>query len=379
MRRFVVALPWMSLWMLLAACQADVAVPSRVAPIPTSLPPAPAAGLIPADLTPALRQMQLDKYIGIQPIRQETIAPSGWTIYHYDKADCQCILGDDYALLARPGKESNKTVFWLEGGGACWPGQENCTKSLSLRPDMADYGLASQDVRNPLRDWNFVYVPYCDGSIHMGDHDADYDGDGQVDHHHQGLRTTSAAVALMKDLFPQSEKILIAGCSAGGYGTLMAAPITRLQFPEAQLYVVNEGGPGLYNPARQDDFQLILDTWNLDPYLPADCPQCREQLIQLYPWLLARDPQLKVGMFSSYQDSVIGQAYLGMTPTAFRRLLVETTDKIHAEFSDTFKRYFIKGTAHCVPDYFYSVDGVSVRDWIEDLMNDSPEWQDVLE
>jgi hypothetical protein len=369
----------MSLLMLLAACQADLAAPSPAARIPPSLSPTRSAVPAPADLNQALRQMQLDKYIGLKPSRQEAFAQSGWTIYHYDKADCQCILGDDYALLARPGKEADKTVIWLEGGGACWPGQNECTKSLQLYPGMAEYGLASQDTQNPLRDWNFIYVPYCDGSIHMGDKEADYDGDGQVDHHHQGLRTTSAAVTLMKDLFPQSKKILIAGCSAGGYGTLLAAPVTRLQFPAAQLYVVNESGPGLYNPARRDNMELILNIWNLDPYLPVDCPECREQLINLYPWLLARDPQLKVGMFSSYQDSVIGQAFLGMKSTAFRDLLVNTTDKIHAEFPDTFKRYFIKGAAHCVWDYFYSVDGVSVRDWIEDLVTNSPEWQDVLE
>jgi hypothetical protein len=156
-------------------------------------------------------------------------------------------------------------------------------------------------------------------------------------------------------------------------------PVVRLQFPDAKLYVVNEGGPGLYNPARQDTFELIMNTWNLEPYLPADCPACRQQLINLYPWLLARDPNVKIGLFSSYQDSVIGQAFLEMTPQAFRNLLLTTTDEIHAAFPDTFKRFFIKGTAHCVPDYFYSVDGVSVRDWIEDLVTDSPEWQDVLE
>jgi hypothetical protein len=184
---------------------------------------------------------------------------------------------------------------------------------------------------------------------------------------------------LMKDLFPQSKKILIAGCSAGGYGTLLATPVIRRQFPEAQLYVVNQGGPGLYNPDRSSNLQLILDTWNLNPYLPADCPQCREQLINLYPWLLARDPNVKIGLFSSYQDSVIGQNFLEMTPQAFQDLLLSTTDKIHAEFPDTFKRYFIKGSEHCVTDYFYSVNAISVRDWIEDLVTDSPEWQDVLE
>jgi hypothetical protein len=323
--------------------------------------------------------MHLDKYIGLKPSRQEAFKEPGWTVYHYDQADCQCLLGGEYEILARPGKESDKTVIWLEGGGACWPGQDNCVQVLRLPSRLSEYGLTSRDPQNPMRDWNFIYVPYCDGSIHMGDNEADYDGNGQVDHHHQGLRTTSAAVTLLKDLFPQSQKILIAGCSAGGYGTLMAAPITRLQFPDAQLYVVNESGPGLYDPAKRNDFQLILKTWNLEPYLPADCPECREQLLNLYPWLLARDPKLKVGMFSSYLDSVVGEEYLNMSLNDFRNLLVTTTNAIHTRFPDTFKRYFIKGTGHCVSTYFYSVAGVSIFDWIKDLVTDSPQWKDVLE
>ena len=58
---------------------------------------------------------------------------------------------------------------------------------------------------------------------------------------------------------------------------------------------------------------------------------------------------------------------------------MSTTDKIRAEFPDTFKRYLIKGTSHCVSNYYFGLGDISVRDWIEDLVTDSPEWQDVLE
>jgi hypothetical protein len=364
---------------VLAACRSGSAVNTNVPIVPAETPPTQSADSAPTELLQALRQMQLDKYIGIKPSRQEPIKQSNWTIYHYDPADCQCLLGDEYGVLARPGTESDKTVFWMDGGGACWPGQEECATSVVLSPGVVEYGLASLDPRNPLRDWNFVHVPYCDGSAHMGDNDADYDGDGQIDHHHWGLRTTSAAVTLMKDLFPQSKKILIAGCSAGGYGTLLTTPVVRLQFPEAQLYVVNQSGPGLYDPAKPETRQLILKTWNLEPFLPADCSECREQLIHLFPWLLARDPKLKIGMFSSYQDSVTSQDYLRMGPQAFQSLLMSTTDEIRAEFPDTFKRYFIKGNSHCVSNYYFGLSDISLSDWIEDLVTDSPDWQDVLE
>ena len=109
---------------VLAACRSGSPANTTVPIEPTAVPPTRSVVATSTDLISALRQMQLDKYIGIKPSRQEAIAQSDWTIYHYAKDDCQCILGDEYALLARPGKESDKTVIWLEGGGACWPGAE---------------------------------------------------------------------------------------------------------------------------------------------------------------------------------------------------------------------------------------------------------------
>jgi hypothetical protein len=44
------------------------------------------------------------------------------------------------------------------------------------------------------------------------------------------------------------------------------------------------------DPAKPEMRQLIFKTWNLEPFLPADCSECREQLIHLFPWVLARDP-----------------------------------------------------------------------------------------
>ncbi len=59
-------------------------------------------------------------------------------------------------------------------------GQDNCVQVLRLPSLLSEYGLTSRDPQNPVRDWNFIYVPYCDGSVHMGDNEADYDGNGQI-------------------------------------------------------------------------------------------------------------------------------------------------------------------------------------------------------
>jgi hypothetical protein len=183
------------------------------------------------DLIEALSGLHFDKYLEspkFDPTQTET---ESWEVYHYRTEQLQCILGGEYFLTARRGAETGKTVVWLEGGSACWSGRDDCTKEAQFGSWIEAYGLASPDERNPVRAWNFIYVPYCDGSIHLGDSQTDYERDGKVDHWHWGLKSTSAAVRLARQLFPSSQEILIAGCSAGGGGTLGAAPVARLAFP----------------------------------------------------------------------------------------------------------------------------------------------------
>lgn len=363
------SLALLSVVLLSAACRLEV-----LGPRPTSTPSATELYMA------ALRDMQLDRYIGAQPVRERTIGSSGWTQYDYDRADCRCSDGGPFHILGRPGTQAEYTLLWLSGGGACWPGHDTCTTHADLAQSL-DFALSTQLPANPFRDWNMVSVPYCDGSLHMGDSEADYDGDGTVDHYHWGLRNTSAAVTLIKGQFPDSTKILVAGCGAGGYGTILAPAVVRLQFPKAQIYVWNESGPGLFNPDSPETRQEMLDTWNLEPYLPPECPHCRDQFLSVYGWLLARDPNLKVGLYSSYEDAVLSSDLLGMAPREFQGLLVTTTDRLWQEFPARFKRFLVAGDAHCVDDYFYQVDGITLRDWLEAMVSDDDDlrWRDVRE
>ena len=87
-------------------------------------------------------------------------------------------------------------------------------------------------------------------------------------------------------------------------------------------------------------------------------------------WLLGRDANLKIGMFSSYQDAVVASV-VGMTGAENQQLLLETTNTFHQRYPATFKRYFIKGDSHCIGDYYWKVNGVTVWSWIDALVNAS--------
>lgn len=330
------------------------------------------------ELRSTLRDLGFGKYLEEPQFNPHYTREENWDVYTYPLEELRCVLGGEYFIQMHKGSEPDKTVIWMDGGGSCWPGRDTCVKEAETYLWIEEYGLASSYEENPVRDWNFVYVPYCNGSSYMGDRNADYDGDGDVDHWHWGLKTTSAALRLMKEQFPETEEILIAGCSAGGAGTIFSVPVVRLQFPDAKIFVLNISGPALLKPEEVELRALIKKTWGIEQFIPDDCQKCNQQFIYLYSWLLERDPKLQVGVFSSYYDT--GPiTHWGLTPEVFRSLILTTTEEIHAENPDTFKRYFIAGDRHCMDDYFYKVGGYSFWEWIGYMVNDNPRWMDILE
>jgi hypothetical protein len=325
-----------------------------------------------------LRNLHFDRYLVKPQFEPDHAQDQGWEVYDYPSEELKCVEGGEYFIMARRGVDADKVVLWLEGGGACYPGRDDCTTEAQFHPWIEEYGLASLQEENPVITWNFIYVPYCDGSLHMGDSDADYDGDGVIDHWHWGLKTTSAAVRLMRELYPDSQEILIAGCSAGGAGTIGAVPVVRLQFPKARLYILNVSGLGLVNPAMIEVREVVKETWNIGQFIPENCTRCNQQITYMYSWLLDRDPNLRVGLFSSYRDAVPSSGW-GMAPEAFESLILRTTESIREDHPNSFKRYFIDSDVHCLDDYSYEVNGVSFWDWIGYLVNDDPRWVDNLE
>ena len=337
-----------------------------------------------------LQGLAFNRYLG-SPIAHDNVHHLGaWDGYIFTGSETQCVFGGHYGILAHAGAEADKTVFWLQPGEECWPDHPNCGKSTGQITDeqamayiarganSSPFGPVSPDRDNPIAKWNYILVPTCDGSFHFGDAAVDYDGDGVPDHFHNGLRQTSAAVSLMKQLFPNSRKILIDGSSNGGYGTFGATPIVRLAFPDAQLYVLDDSGPGLFRPEEPALWPVLVKTWNLASMLPPDCAQCQNQLVYLFDWMLDHDTQLKIGMYSSYQDAVVSQV-VGMSGPENEQLLRTATSQIHQNHPETFKRYFIKGDSHCIADYYNRVNGVTVWMWLDAFIHDRPSWNDILE
>merc|ERR1719436_842174 len=85
----------------------------------------------------------------------------------YPGGETRCFNGDEYAFAVVPG-DTDKLLFYFEGGGACWELDghvvESCTKDLLGAVQDSGYGLGVQDMadpRNPFRNYTVVEPLYC--------------------------------------------------------------------------------------------------------------------------------------------------------------------------------------------------------------------------
>jgi hypothetical protein len=308
-----------------------------------------------------------------------------WEAYFYDAAEKNaiCLKGGEYQALIRRGTNNN-VLLYLEGGGACWSNAtcwEGGSFAKETSPPFFGGGIFEfNNPANPFRDWNIVYAPYCDGSVFAGDNIPNYGG-GTTYHH--GQQNLAAAVTLAQREFPDPDLIVVSGSSAGGYGTFSGYATTRVAYPDEEILVLNDSGPGLANLNEVQDIQDRATNWHFEEFYPPSCELCTTQPAYLSEWAIQRDPTLRVGYFSNLQDGVI-RNFLKLNGPDYEALLRQTTDDIESRNPDRFKRFYIQGEGHTIlelPGVFYNteIDGTNFRDWTADFLTDGPNWKDLIE
>ncbi|WP_428265053.1 pectin acetylesterase-family hydrolase [Haliangium sp.] len=206
-----------------------------------------------------------------------------------------CGNGSQYKFFVHDTGSPN-LLFFFEGGGACWDydtcsgraGVLGAANPNGISDDYMDQFTAKYvspivngaDPGLPLRSrtdlvtngWNIVYMPYCTGDVHIGNRSATYvDPTGQeppLSWVHSGYTNTLAAANYARDRFPQVNKMLVTGFSAGGTATSSAYYFLRTIIDPVKGYLLNDSGP-IY-PAPNGDFlsrslhDQIRESWDLD-------------------------------------------------------------------------------------------------------------------
>lgn len=353
----------------------------------------------------------LTEHLGMAP-PAETSSHGGATVWTFDPEDGpMCLRGRPFRASMRKTDHEDLVIF-LQGGGACW-------SAFCLAVNAAPQGVPRIDLLhpelegNPVADWNVLYLPYCDGSLFVGDRDHDENGDGAPDRFHRGLHNLSAALTQGAIEMPAPRRILLAGASAGGYGSVLAALLVRHVWPEAELIVMNDSGVGVAQDGDPAFVRGLLEEFNALRFVPEDCVGCLDEghILPLVSWTLERMPNVRVGVFSSTGDSVIAGLFLDVEAEAYGRVLLEQTGRVHAAHPDTYRRFIIEGVMHTTllgdpsgivgsdlravelpPDaitrlanldlgrltHTAAEDGTRFVDWFQGLLDGGDDWRDIV-
>ena len=304
---------------------------------------------------------------------------------------------------------ADKLVVFFEGGGACWdsgtcsfpitastaPGVPALYKAEILasdNPTTMSGIFKLDDPRNPLKDWSFVYVPYCTGDIHSGSKTASYTSvtTGQpYTIEHRGADNFKVIAKWIGDNFNLPEQVLVTGTSAGAYGAMTHYPRIRTMFPKAQAAVLGDAGQGV-TPASFD--ALRNSNWNfqLDARVYGATPQATASS-EIVRKLAAFYPADRIGQYTTANDLTQMQFYdvqvNGLTGTQGTACKAWTDGMLAGLAANqpaaNYRSYLAAGTTHTllrgtspdaagVPLFFRESSGGSAfTDWLAAMVSPS--------
>ncbi|MFN7131739.1 MAG: pectin acetylesterase-family hydrolase [Myxococcales bacterium] len=305
--------------------------------------------------------------------------------------DTVCARGTPYSFFVHPGT-TNKVVIDFMGGGACWT-QDSCGFAGALFDDSVDTlrdrvkdgfpGVYDRSKpQNPFKDWFHVVIPYCTGDIHWGDSVQTYgEGEAAITIRHKGAVNARAVLDWVYAQFDAPERILVTGCSAGSYGSIMWAPHIKRHYPKAVVRQFGDSGAGV---VTSDFFRDSFPRWDATRAAPAFIPTLDPAttdwqslaLPDLYARIGAFYPELRLSQFNTAYDETqvfFYKAMGGGTAQEWSKAMLASIDRIH-ETTPSFRSYIGPGKQHCVlPDDNYATfesNGVKFLDWLERLLNE---------
>lgn len=320
------------------------------------------------------------------------VAPSQtWTWVTFTNA--YCMGGTPLGIGVNLDTNTANLIIYLEGGGACWDeltcyvlntatqgpfGQPEFEHTLQMlnRAWMFDRTSAT----NPFKDYSYVYVPYCTGDVHAGSHVALY---GTQVTMHVGYLNMAAYLRRLVPTFPGIQHIVLAGSSAGGYGATVNWLQTQQAFGNVRVDLIDDSGPILPLDVQALGNGVFLASgaafinWNVQAALPARCATCPTNTQSLYGFIATAAPTHRVALLSYIQDSVIPGFY-GLSTSEFTAGL---NDLVASEFDPYTNAayFFVNGRDHTLLGgaYSASVNGVTLEQFIAQMITDAPTWTSV--
>ena len=237
--------------------------------------------------------------------------------------------------------------------------------------------------QNPFKDWFQAFVPYCTGDIHWGNQTKTYHWGG-ADHiiNHKGFVNVSAVLDWIQTNFDEPEKLVVTGCSAGAYGSVMGAAHIHNLYPDVPLYQLGDAGAGVMTEAFMNNG---FPNWGAIETIPdwvpgLQIPWQELTLVKLYTELANYYAADRWSQYTTAHDEVQRSFYAAMGGTGdWSQLMMTSIQEIETGTAN-FHAYTAPGEIHCITplDIFYTrtVNGVKFVDWLNAMVNDQP-WSSV--
>jgi hypothetical protein len=310
-----------------------------------------------------------------------------WTWVPFDNAFCAN--GTTTGIGANLTDKSSKVVIYLMGGGACWNELTCYTVKTAANID-SGYGQAQfdgdaknlngslfdrTDPNNPLKDASYFFVPYCTGDVHAGDNpDAVYGGKPTK---HVGFANMAAYLARIVATFPASERVLLSGSSAGGFGAGLNWWQAQQAFGGVRVDLLDDSGPPLPSPYLSQSLEgQWRAAWNLNATLPEGCAGCQTDLSAIFGFYAQNLPKNRAALLSYTNDQVIASYFMISQAKVAEGLGVLATQL--DGYANT-RYYYVSGNSHVLLGDPASVsqNGVGLQPWITQMLSDDPAWKSV--
>jgi hypothetical protein len=319
--------------------------------------------------------------------------PNGAWKYH-EFPDTFCRNGTKAGITVFRNTASKKVMFFFQGGGACFD-----LLSCVANPDAVGSGdksgpsggiLDRSNAANPVKDWNFVYVPYCTGDVFGGTNP-----NGNVQdvgpQKFVGFLNTQSFLQRVVPTFADATDVLVTGVSAGGFGASTSVVLIQRAFPNVKVKLINDSGPPMPSSVLATCLQKTWrETWGYDNSILKDCgaacPKKDDFTFDYGVYLAKTFNNRYSGLIESAQDGIISLFFgagsnncaepFGIAPSIpgpdFRTGLLSYREAVKGY--PTFGSYLPDSDQHTwlqgASFYDASIGDTKLIDWVSDIVND---------
>jgi hypothetical protein len=329
--------------------------------------------------------------------------------------DAKCRDGSSTGIGVSLNPASDKVMLFLEGGNACF-NAETCLGGNPSSFSEADFhdlvttswnsaaGAYSANVgimdrtnaANPVKDWSYVYVPYCTGDLHAGNNVVVVEGVSKKPQEFVGYVNVGLYLDRLVPTFSKATQVLLAGMSAGGFGAALNYGQVAKAFGSIPVSMLDDSGPFLENPAAatclQNEFRSL---WGFDKTVEVacggDCTNASSFFLDYVEHVIKAYPKAAFGLVDSIDDARISllagfgandcKSFTPVSASVYGAGLLDIRSKLASE--SNYGEFLFPGTKHTSiqdPSFFTQTSteggdagtdagpGVLLTDWVAQLV-----------